>query len=160
MFQKKEYIFSDSIGPCMVEDIVKLAAQKNATPVLYYVLRSVTDQKKTSYIPVENHRALLRPLVSLEEAQAVLAAAWERERAAENGVEAGAQDSTAENGAEAGAQSGTAENGAAVGAQDNLTKDTAAGAQNSGLQEKLLQEAMFVVDRYQKRLEALKESTT
>lgn len=72
MFQKKEVIFSESIGPCQVEDIVKLAAQKNAVPVQYYVLRSVTDKKKVSYIPVENHRFLLRPLITAQEAEAFL----------------------------------------------------------------------------------------
>ena len=116
MFQKKEYIFSDSIGACVVEDIVKLAAQKNAAPVLYYVLRSVTDKKKISYIPVENHKSLLRPLISLEEAQKILEEAWNREKA-ENRTDVNGQDP---------------------------------------LQEKLLQEAMYVVERYQKRLEELK----
>ena len=110
MFQKKECIFSDSIGPCVVEDIVKLAAQKNAVPVTYYVLRSVTDKKKVSYIPVENHKALLRPLISLEEAQAVLLAVYEKEK---NGEKADRQD-------------------------------------------KLLQEALYIVDRAQKRMEELK----
>lgn len=109
MFQKKECIFSDSIGPCVVEDIVKLAAQKNAVPVPYYVLRSVTDKKKVSYIPVENHKALLRPLISLEEAQVVLQAAWDRENRGE-------------------------------------TVDR---------QGKLLQEALYIVDRAQKRMEEL-----
>ena len=49
MFQKKDVIFSDAIGVCYVEDIVKLAARKNAVPVAYYVLRSLTDKKKNSW---------------------------------------------------------------------------------------------------------------
>ena len=69
MFQKKEFIYSESLGPCQVEDIVKLAAQKNVEPVPYYVLRSVTEKKKISYIPVEHHRSLLRPLISAAEAR-------------------------------------------------------------------------------------------
>ena len=120
MFQKKEIIFSDSIGACMVEDIVKLAAQKNAAPVTYYVLRSVTDKKKTSYIPVENHKSLLRPLVSLEEAQKLLEEAW-KERSAQSAADTGAE----------------------------------VNGQDPG-KEKLLQEAMFVVERCERRLEELK----
>lgn len=120
MFQKKEYIFSDSIGACIVEDIVKLSAQKNATPILYYVLRSVNDKKKTSYIPVENHKSLLRPLISLEEAQAVLNAAWEKQKKAKSpGSESESIEST------------------------QVAEDP--------MQEKLLQEAMFVVECCQKR---------
>jgi len=116
MFQKKDCIFSDAIGVCYVEDIVKLSAQKNAAPVTYYVLRSLLDKKKTSYIPVENHRSLLRPLISLEEAQNILDAAWEAQKA---------QDSSAQN-------------------------------QQDGQKEKLLQEAMYVVDRTQKRLQEMR----
>ncbi|MBR2950103.1 MAG: CarD family transcriptional regulator [Lachnospiraceae bacterium] len=89
MFQKKDVIFSDAIGVCYVEDIVKLAAQKNAVPVAYYVLRSLTDKKKNSYIPVENHKSLLRPLISLEEAQKLLQETWEKEK---RGEEADSQD--------------------------------------------------------------------
>ena len=114
MFQKKEYIFSDSIGPCVVEDIVKLAAQKNATPVSYYVLRSAVDKKKTSYIPVENHKSLLRPLVTAEEAQKVLELKWQEKK--------GQQDA----------------------------------AEEDPFKDKLLLEAMFVVERQQKRLEEIK----
>ena len=83
MFQKKDVIFSDAIGVCYVEDIVKLVAQKNAVPVTYYVLRSLIDKKKNSYIPVENHKALLRPLISLEEAQKILQEAYEKENRGE-----------------------------------------------------------------------------
>lgn len=134
MFQKKEFIFSDSIGVCVVEDIVKLSAQKNAAPILYYVLRSVIDTKKTSYIPVENHRSLLRPLISMEEAQDVLAAAWEKEKAAE-------QEKDNEE-------------------AHQLPERSDQDAQADALQEKLLQEAMYVVERYQKRLEELKGKET
>ena len=114
MFQKKDYIFSDSIGPCVVEDIVKLAAQKNVTPVSYYVLRSVVDKKKISYIPVENHKSLLRPLVTLEEAQKILEFKWQEKKEQQD-----------------------------VAAEDPF-------------KDKLLLEAMFVVERTQKRLEEIK----
>lgn len=68
MFEKKNIIFSESIGVCTVEDIVKLAAEKNQAQVTYYLLKSVADKKKISYIPVEKHEYVLRELITKEEA--------------------------------------------------------------------------------------------
>lgn len=67
MFEKKEIIFSETIGVCRVAEVTRLAA-KNGDQVQYYGLKSVYDDKKVSYIPVENHSVQLRPLISLEEA--------------------------------------------------------------------------------------------
>ena len=67
MFQKKEIIFSETIGVCVVDDIVKLADNKKDT-YNYYLLRSVHDQTKKAYIPVENHTVQLRNLITLKEA--------------------------------------------------------------------------------------------
>lgn len=69
MFQKKELVFSGSLGICLVQKIVKLTAEKNsADGILYYVLRALTGEGKTSYIPVEHHQVELRPVLSAEEA--------------------------------------------------------------------------------------------
>ncbi|MGN0495101.1 MAG: CarD-like/TRCF domain protein [Lachnospiraceae bacterium] len=68
MFEKKEVIFSETLGVCRVFEVVKLSA-KNNEQVLYYGLRSLYDEKKVSYIPVENHQVQLRPLISYEEAK-------------------------------------------------------------------------------------------
>lgn len=70
MFQKKEVIYSETIGVCIVEDIVKLADNKKDT-YNYYLLRSVYDKAKKAYIPVENHTVQLRNLITLQEAQAL-----------------------------------------------------------------------------------------
>lgn len=67
MFEKKDIIFSETLGVCRVAELTKLAA-KNGEQVLYYGLKSVADQKKVSYIPVEHHKVMLRPLISYEEA--------------------------------------------------------------------------------------------
>ena len=67
LFQKKEVIFSDTIGVCRVDDIVKLSDNKKDT-YHYYLLRSVFDKAKKAYIPVENHTVHLRALISSEEA--------------------------------------------------------------------------------------------
>ena len=70
LFQKKEVIYSETIGVCIVDDIVKLADNKKDT-YNYYLLRSVFDKSKKAYIPVENHTVQLRHLISLQEALAL-----------------------------------------------------------------------------------------
>ena len=67
MFQKKQYIYRETQGACIVDNIVQLPAGKGAT-VPYYVLKSVFDASKVSYIPVHNHQVVLRELFSREEA--------------------------------------------------------------------------------------------
>jgi len=70
MFQKKQKIYSETQGVCIVENIVQLPAGKGET-LPYYVLKSVFDGK-TSYIPVNNHQVNLRELFTEEEAQQLL----------------------------------------------------------------------------------------
>ena len=70
MFQKKQQIYSETQGVCIVENIVQLPAGKGVT-LPYYVLKSVFDGK-TSYIPVNNHQVNLRELFTEEEARALL----------------------------------------------------------------------------------------
>lgn len=72
MFEKKEVIFSETIGVCQVVELTKLSA-KNGDQVMYYGLRSVFDGGKVSYIPVEHHQVQLRPLISYEEAEELAA---------------------------------------------------------------------------------------
>ena len=67
MFQKKQIIYSETLGVCVVDNIVSLAASKREKPVLYYVLKPVFEDK-VSYIPVEHHRVVLRDMFTREEA--------------------------------------------------------------------------------------------
>lgn len=68
MFQKNDVIFSDGIGVCKVTEITNLSVNKSA-PVQYYKLQSLTDKDKISYIPVFEHKVVLRELIPLEEAE-------------------------------------------------------------------------------------------
>lgn len=68
LFQKKDIIYSETIGVCIVDDIVKLADSRKDT-YSYYLLRSAFDKTKKAYIPVENHSVMLRELITKEEAQ-------------------------------------------------------------------------------------------
>lgn len=70
VFQKREVIYSETIGVCTVEDIVKLADNRKDT-YDYYLLRSVYDRTKKAYIPVENHTVQLRNLITPQEAEAL-----------------------------------------------------------------------------------------
>lgn len=70
MFQKKDVIFSETLGVCKIEDIVKLSADK-INSYTYYVLRAVFAKEKIAYIPVEHHSVLLRELISKEEAEKI-----------------------------------------------------------------------------------------
>ena len=68
MFEKKEIIFSETLGVCQVAELARLSA-KNGEQILYYGLRSVYDRSKVSYIPVEHHQVNLRPLISYAKAR-------------------------------------------------------------------------------------------
>jgi len=68
MFQKKQKIYSETQGVCIVENIVQLPTGKNQK-IPYYVLKSVFDASNVAYIPVEHHQVALRELFSIEEAK-------------------------------------------------------------------------------------------
>lgn len=71
MFQKKQIIYSETQGVCVVDNIVQLPAGKGET-LSYYVLKSVFDTSKVSYIPVKNHQVVLRELFTEDEARELL----------------------------------------------------------------------------------------
>lgn len=67
MFQKKQIIYSESLGACVVDNIVSLSATRSGPQIQYYVLKTLFDDK-VSYIPVEHHQVVLRDMFSREEA--------------------------------------------------------------------------------------------
>jgi hypothetical protein len=70
LFQKKDIIFSETLGVCCVDDIVKLSDNRKET-YNYYLLKSVFDKSKKAYIPVNNHSVQLRNLITYDEAKAL-----------------------------------------------------------------------------------------
>lgn len=70
-FEKKDYLVSSTFGMCMVENVTKLVVGREQQ-MQYYVLRSLSDKTKKSYIPVEHHETVLRLPMSEEEAEEIL----------------------------------------------------------------------------------------
>lgn len=71
MFQKKQIIYSESLGACVVDNIVSLAVTKGGKTIPYYVLKPLFEEK-VSYIPVENHQVVLREMFTVVEAKELL----------------------------------------------------------------------------------------
>ena len=69
MFQKKDIIYSETLGVCRIDEITKLT-QKSGDTVMYYGLRSMKDGR-TAYIPVENHSVKLRNLIETQAAEEI-----------------------------------------------------------------------------------------
>ncbi len=67
-FQKKQIIYSETQGVCIVDNIVQLPAGKGEM-LPYYVLKSVFDASKVAYIPVANHQVALREIFTEDEAR-------------------------------------------------------------------------------------------
>lgn len=67
MFQKKDYVVTSAQGVCIVADIPKLCVGKEQQ-MQYYLLQSIIDKKKRSYIPVEKHETVIRAVMTKGEA--------------------------------------------------------------------------------------------
>ncbi|SCY43168.1 hypothetical protein SAMN02910292_01705 [Lachnospiraceae bacterium XBB2008] len=63
IYEKKEIIYSSTMGVCIVSDVTKLSADKNTPPIPYYVLKSYYDRTHVAYIPIENHEVELRTVM-------------------------------------------------------------------------------------------------
>ena len=81
MYQKKDYVYVESLGVCRVEEVTSLA-EKDGTSILYYGVRSMRNQGTTAYYPVEDHKVEIRNLISLEEAMKIVEE-YEKEKEAE-----------------------------------------------------------------------------
>lgn len=69
-FAKHQIIFCETFGVCEVSEITNLAPKKGE-PILYYKLQSVFNVEKSAYIPVLEHKTLLRGLLTAKEAKSL-----------------------------------------------------------------------------------------
>lgn len=67
VFEKKDIIYSSTMGLCVVSDVTKLSADKSI-PIPYYVLKAYYNRSRVAYIPVEDHEVELRDVISEAEA--------------------------------------------------------------------------------------------
>ncbi|MDO4329833.1 MAG: CarD family transcriptional regulator [Lachnospiraceae bacterium] len=72
MFEKGEFIIYETAGVCKVADINTVDMKGIDRKKLFYFLEPVGIKGNRLYIPVENHKSLLRKLVSKEEADELL----------------------------------------------------------------------------------------
>ena len=77
LIEKKNVIFSEKTGVCVVHDVTKLT-DDHGNAMSYYVLKNVFDKSKVAYIPVEGHQVVLRALITVEEAVEKYAL-WQKE---------------------------------------------------------------------------------
>lgn len=71
IFEKGNIVFHESLGVCIISDIQKLSIKKEEG-IPYYILKKINDKSKVAYVPVENHRTLLRNLILEEEARKIV----------------------------------------------------------------------------------------
>lgn len=72
MFEKGEFIIYETAGVCKVADINTVDMKGIDRKKLFYFLEPVGIKGNRLYIPVENHKSLLRRLATKEEAGALL----------------------------------------------------------------------------------------
>ncbi len=72
MYQKGDYVVYGTSGPCIVEDVTKLKIPGCDAKRFYYVLRPVKTGRSVIYSPVDNHKVMIRPVLSEEEATVLL----------------------------------------------------------------------------------------
>ena len=67
-FAKHQIIFCETFGVCEVVEITNLAPKKGEA-ILYYKLQSLFNAERSAYIPVLEHKTLLRELLTAEKAK-------------------------------------------------------------------------------------------
>lgn len=70
MYKKGDYIIYGNNGVCMVEDYMQSDSMGEGQ--LYYVLNPVSIRGSTIFSPVDNQKVFMRPVISREEAEALI----------------------------------------------------------------------------------------
>ena len=66
-FKAGDYMMYGTVGVCQVKDISRLDFMRDKK--MYYTLMPVFDRGSMIYIPVDNQKVVMRPVISREEAE-------------------------------------------------------------------------------------------
>ena len=72
MFEKGSYVIYGGTGVCEVVDVTTMDIDGIPKDRLYYVLKPNEQKSGKIYTPVENQKAVLRRIISREEADALI----------------------------------------------------------------------------------------
>ncbi|MBO5371842.1 MAG: CarD family transcriptional regulator [Lachnospiraceae bacterium] len=72
MFEVGQYIIYGNTGVCRVEEITKMAAPGEKEKRLYYALDPVYANGSRLFTPVDNQKIIMRPVLTKEEAEALI----------------------------------------------------------------------------------------
>ena len=72
MFQEGDYIVYGSSGVCVVEQVGNPDIPGMNSDRLYYTLRPLYDKKSTIFTPVDNKKVVMRPVMTKDEALALI----------------------------------------------------------------------------------------
>lgn len=73
MFQKGDYVVCGNNGICVVENVTTLNMTNIPKDSLYYILKPVYSESSKVYIPVNNHKAVVRQALTKKEVHDLIA---------------------------------------------------------------------------------------
>lgn len=73
MFQEGDYVVCGNNGICVVENVTTLNMTNISKDSLYYILKPVYSESSKVYIPVNNHKAVIRPALTEKEVHDLIA---------------------------------------------------------------------------------------
>lgn len=73
MFKKGDYVVCGNNGICKVTDVTTLNMASAPKDRVYYILKPVYAESSTVYIPVDNHKVVIRPALTENETHELIA---------------------------------------------------------------------------------------
>lgn len=72
MYRKNDYVFYGSGGLCLIDDITPDPFPGAREGVTYYVMHTLNEPQQTIWNPVDNTQVLMRPVLTVKEAERLL----------------------------------------------------------------------------------------
>lgn len=72
MFEKGEYVVYGSKGVCRIQDISHVDIPGVDHNRLYYIMHPVQNSEQTVYLPTDSHKAIIRKVMTPEEAKRLI----------------------------------------------------------------------------------------